>query len=138
MLGQEAPRTTSGWSPSTAGGLVITLAVLSALVLGALRLLQQPVVCTADARMGLVVRVVGPDGRPLQTGVVVVASDGRWLERLRTFGGGVFTGLSERHGAFTVGVGGQGFHSVRRSVHIPHDRCHVIPQHFTVTLEPSF
>ena len=88
--------------------------------------------------MGLMVHVIGNSSQTSPvTRAEVIVTDGHTIERLRAIGGNLFVGLMEKAGTFKVFVLQRGSVPVERTVHISRDRCHVIPRHLTVTLNPS-
>lgn len=91
---------------------------------------EDTVNCTADARVGLVVTVVGaanPDGGTI--GVTI--TDGDYEEELSCAAEGqslVCSGATERPGSYRIEVIANGDVVATEEVTVGEDECHVIPE----------
>ncbi len=97
------------------------------------------VVCTEEARAGLVVRVKDSQTSEFITnGITVTAQDGSYTEELENYLGNVeFTGAFERAGTYTITVEGDVYETfTTEPVTVTEDVCHVITEDVTITLQP--
>lgn len=98
---------------------------------------EEVAICTTEVRDGVVVTVLDAmTNQPLE-GVTINATEGSFMEQLRESSTGVFRGLAERAGTYSLVIEKAGYQTVIEGVVVTQteDLCHVITENVTVTLE---
>ncbi|MGD8320233.1 MAG: carboxypeptidase-like regulatory domain-containing protein [Gemmatimonadota bacterium] len=99
-----------------------------------------PVVCTDEARPGIVLQVVDPiSAAPILTGVTVTFQDGDYTETYTSASApsGTFSGAYERPGTYVVAAAKDGFETwIRTGVEVTADQCHVKTVQLQAVLQP--
>ena len=115
---------------------VLLIATLSSCYDG----LGNPIVCTDEARPGVILRVfeVGTLD-PVTDGLEGTLVDGTYEENLAALGSdNVLFGATERPGTYTATVRASGYEEWQQSsIVVTADECHVITRDLNVTLTPS-
>lgn len=99
---------------------------------------SEPIVCTADFRMAIVVAVRDSiTGEPRATGAAGVVRDGAYTDSLR--GANLtLSGAPERAGTYTVTIERPGYHTWSvGGIQVTRNACHVNTAQLTARLVPS-
>ena len=97
------------------------------------------VVCTMEARSSLAVTVTdAATGENLAPDANVRVTDGTFSETLTAPAGGVYSGVYERPGSYTIVVSHPGYRQWQRAgVVVGRDECHVITEDVSARLARS-
>jgi hypothetical protein len=90
--------------------------------------------CTDEMQAGLTVQVVDGRGEPVQ-GALLEARAPNFSEKLEDSGDGIYQGLFEHSGQFTLEVSKNGFKKTQTQVTIVAGVCHVQGKSIDIALE---